>query len=439
MRSLQLGRSIVKYSGVRINAGQNENGDELIYEAGDDSGYVLEIQNPYGSQGIADRILADLKYHGVPYQPFNSEDTFIDPAFEIGDAVTVAGKRSTIWNAYIKHTGMMAATLSAPFEEELDHEFHYEPKSERTFKRETTKIKSRLSITADSIKSEVLRATESEAALGSRLSITADSIESEVIRATGSEAALGSMIEQRLDSITLSVTSENGSSTFTLKDGAATLDTKTLDMSVSAVNIYGKLTADQISVSELSALGATIGGWSISDTTLRKQTDTNDVYFQSATGSTGGYNAISVRTRANASASWVNKFYVQYNGHLYAADATIEGSITATSGVIGGVSIQNGTLSGITDTNIATGGISGGSGGSIGYGTLSTYNTSGGINTSLGYADFAHSVFNGADRATSVWASSFIIGTPGTQLTLQQMSFKDGLGNTRTIHYLGYA
>ena len=414
MKSLQLGRSIVKYSGVRIDAGQAENGDELIYEAGDDSGYVLEIQNPYGSQETADRILADLKYHGAPYQPFNSEDTFIDPAFEIGDAVTVNGKRSTIWNAELKHTGMMTATLSAPFEEELDHEFHFEPKSERTFKRETAKIKSRLSITADSIKSEVIRATESE-------------------------AALGSMIEQRLDSITLSVTSENGSSTFTLNDGAAVIDTKTLDMSVSAVNIYGKLTADQISVSELSALGATIGGWSISDTTLRKQTDTNDVYFQSATGSTGGYNAISVRTRANSSASWVNKFYVQYNGHMYAADATIEGNITATSGVIGGVSIQNGTLTGITDTNIATGGISGGSGGSIGYGTLSTYNTSGGINTSLGYADFAHSVFNGADRATSVWASSFIIGTPGTQLTLQQMSFKDGLGNTRTIHYLGYA
>lgn len=296
MRSLNVGEKIPSYTGVIIHVGQNSSGEEVTYSAGNNSGYVLEVDNPLGTQEMAYSILAGLKLRGVSYQPFNAESAILDPAAEIGDNITVNGLDSVIMATTTKHNRLMAADVSAPMEEELDHEFKYEPKSVREFKRESSYTRSRLTIaqdeisaevtratsiegelssritltadaitsevtrataaegnlstritqTADAITSEVTRATAAEGTLSSRITQTSNAITSEVSRATSAEGTLSTRIDQRLDSITLSVSSSAGSSTFTLKDGSTTLDTKSLDLSVKAVNISGTLTIGQL-------------------------------------------------------------------------------------------------------------------------------------------------------------------------------------------------
>lgn len=620
VKSLYLGQKIAAYTGVIIHTGLSANGKEIDYSAGNSSGYVLEIDNPFGTQQMAYAILASLKLRSVNYQPFEADKALSDPAAEIGDGVTANGKSGIIMSIETDLTPLMASDLSAPLDEELGHEFQYEPKSTREFKRESAYTRARLTITqdeiraevsraqnaettlsaslsvqADRITAEVARATNSETTLSSRITQTAEAIVSEVTRATGAEGQLSTQIAQRLDSITLSVSSSAGSSTFTIKDGSTTLDTKTLDLSVKAVNISGKLTvgqladgsvvisskteteyylsdssssatggswsttmptwasgkylwvrqkttdtlndnttsvtyspqngrydknltnalstassassaasgaqttansavkrtgiiyhstaasagaptvptswqsgtggsqnawttkrpeysssypdlyyttqkelmdgtytcypdppkldatttvidgahiitgsvtASKISVQDLSACAASIGGWTINSNYLERLSDTVRVRLNGTTISPGN-NVISVAIRTSASDSWNQQFGVTYGGKVSCKNADIEGKITATSGTIGGVTISNGTLTGIKDVNIQQGGISGGSNGSIGSGTVTTTNTTQGIRTSLGYADN----YNDATLSSAGGPANFYCGS----------------------------
>ena len=108
----------------------------------------------------------------------------------------------------------------------------------------------------------------------------------------------------------------------------------------------GAVTADKISVSDLQALGATIGGWTITNNALEHYyTDEvngkqyllrfiSPIYGASTQG-------IEVLARDYPSGAFENMFAVKYNGKLIAADGDITGKITATSGKIGGWEISS--------------------------------------------------------------------------------------------------
>lgn len=246
MRSLAVGRPLDSYTGVVIHVGQNDSGEEITFSAGNANGYVLDIDNPIGTQEMANAILASLRMRGARYKPYEADGALLDPSAEIGDNVVVNGTDSVILSMHTDNSRLMAADISAPYDEEVDHEFTYVPQTQREFKRESSYARSRISQNAQQIQLEVARATSMEGELSSRITITADAITSEVARATAAEGTLSTRIDQRLDSITLSVSSSAGSSTFTIKDGSTTLDTKSLDLSVKAVNISGTLTIGQL-------------------------------------------------------------------------------------------------------------------------------------------------------------------------------------------------
>ena len=246
MRSLAVGRPLDSYTGVVIHVGQNESGEEITFSAGNASGYVLDIDNPIGTQEMANAILASLRMRGARYKPYEADGALLDPSAEIGDNVVVNGTDSVILSMHTNNSRLMAADISAPYDEEVDHEFTYVPQTQREFKRESSYARSRITQNAQQIQLEVARATSMEGELSSRITLTADAIASEVSRATSAEGTLSTRIDQRLDSITLSVSSSAGSSTFTIKDGSTTLDTKSLDLSVKAVNISGTLTIGQL-------------------------------------------------------------------------------------------------------------------------------------------------------------------------------------------------
>ena len=124
-------------------------------------------------------------------------------------------------------------------------------------------------------------------------------------------------------------------------------------------------------------------------------------------------------------------FKVDSAGNLTASNGTFGGTVRANQIQYG--DSYNGTFNG---AGLTSGSVSGGYGGAIGSGTVTTANTSGGINTSLGYADFSNGVFNGWNMASAVWASSLRVGWNGTQYWPGTISFIDGLGQTRTFYTL---
>lgn len=346
MRSLTLGRPLDEYTGVVIHAGQDADGNEVTIAAGNATGYVLDVENPIGTQEMANAILAGLRLRGARYRPFEADAAMLDPAAEIGDGVSVNGTDSVILSMHTKHTRLMAADISAPYDEEVDHEFTFVPRTQREFKRESAYVRSRITIEADRITSEVARATEAEGLLSSQITQTADLISAKVSRTGGSPSSFG---------------------------------------------------------------------WELTDSEWRLVSN-NTVVFRATSGG------------------------IEING-----SGNFTGTITATAGVIGGVRIENGTLSGISDTNIAQGGISGGTSGSIRAATITTHNTVSGINTNLGYgAAYGLATTNGSGVYPSFFrsgiiyvsnsfqvAGSFQFGT--TFLTLKTVTISG-----TTIQYLGY-
>ena len=157
MQTLSVGRKLDAYTGVVIHCGQDANGNEVTISAGDATGYVLEIDNPLGTQQMADTILSGLKLRGQRYQPYGASSALLDPSAEIGDAVTVDGTASVLLSASTKHGRIMAADISAPYEEEVDHEFTYKPRIQREFKRESAYSRARLTINETEIAAKVSR------------------------------------------------------------------------------------------------------------------------------------------------------------------------------------------------------------------------------------------------------------------------------------------
>lgn len=103
------------------------------------------------------------------------------------------------------------------------------------------------------------------------------------------------------------------------------------------------VTADKISVTDLSALGATIGGWSIATGSINKThtvgtTDYNVSLFGAPSSETSS--AFLVRSKVG-DGEYSNKFQVRYDGKVIAKDAEIDGKITATSGEVGGWSLSD--------------------------------------------------------------------------------------------------
>lgn len=119
--------------------------EDVAYENGGDSGRVLEVECPWATQAMADNILASVI--GYAYQPFTAAGAILDPAAELGDIVIVGGLRGVIATIDTKYDAMMASDISAPADEEVDHEYPYTPASEREYKRvnaRTSKIEKKV-------------------------------------------------------------------------------------------------------------------------------------------------------------------------------------------------------------------------------------------------------------------------------------------------------
>lgn len=153
--SLEASPQFDSYSKVIIHVS-----DESTVTVGDDTGRTLEIDNPFGTQQMAADILARLR--GYQYQPYEADGALLDPAAEIGDGVAIGNVYGGIYRRGTSFSRLMASSISAPKDEEINHEFKFESPTERKFTREIGDVRATLIVQSDQISAKVSQRQDSQ-------------------------------------------------------------------------------------------------------------------------------------------------------------------------------------------------------------------------------------------------------------------------------------
>lgn len=153
VQSLDISPELSGYSRVTIYAGQDEEGKDKIYTAGNDTGTTLEITNEWGTPEMAQAILK--KIQGWRYQPYKAGGSSIDPSSEIGDAVTISDIYGGIFAKKTTYGKYIRTDLEAPSKEEVEHEFQVQSPTDRQYARFTASVRADLTLKSDQIKARV--------------------------------------------------------------------------------------------------------------------------------------------------------------------------------------------------------------------------------------------------------------------------------------------
>jgi hypothetical protein len=131
--------------------------DDTQASAGSDAGRTIEISTPFGTESMAQSVLARIKNRKLAYQyqPYAAENVLLDPAAEMGDSADINGIHGGIFTNDLTFSRLMAANISAPQDEEINHEYKFESPSERKFKREVGDVKATLLIQSNLIAAKV--------------------------------------------------------------------------------------------------------------------------------------------------------------------------------------------------------------------------------------------------------------------------------------------
>ena len=140
-----------EFSRVELDVSDGE------YKAsGTKSGRTLTGSSPWATKQVAKDVLEQVR--GFAYQPYTANSVALDPAVELGDGIFVSDVFSSIYTMETKFGKTYVADISAPSEEETDHEFPYESQSQRESKRISRRVsqtESRLDVQAGEISAKV--------------------------------------------------------------------------------------------------------------------------------------------------------------------------------------------------------------------------------------------------------------------------------------------
>lgn len=163
--------------------------DETDITVGDDYGRTLEFTNPFGTRQMAVDLLAKLR--GFQYQPFTASGALLDPAAEIGDGVAVKDVYGGMYTRVRTFNRLMKADISAPHDEEINHEYNFETPQERKIKRQFVDVRATLSVQSDQIAAEVTQRQADSAEFRSQFQVQATQIAAKVSQTGGNNASFG--------------------------------------------------------------------------------------------------------------------------------------------------------------------------------------------------------------------------------------------------------
>ena len=195
--------------------------DENCYEAGDETGTVIEQDCPYATQQMANNLLATLQ--GYSYQGLEANGAKVSPIAELGDGITVNGLYTQLAYQNIRFSTGEVMDVAAPGSDETLHEYKTEGETTKQFTHQIAETRSLISKTSE----EILLQVENELqGLSSSFSVQLQQIQSQV---TGLNGQVSS-ITQKVDNITLSVSNGSTSSSISLSVGGVTVSSQTIQM-----------------------------------------------------------------------------------------------------------------------------------------------------------------------------------------------------------------
>lgn len=246
------------YDRVEIVASENSS---YFYPVNEANGRTLVVNCIWGTQDMAQDIYN--KIRNYRYCPYNAYGAVLDPAAQLGDAITVNGVESVLNSVDTTFSSLCSADISAPADEEIDHEYPYESHENRDVKRKVAAASASLVVMADEIEGKISsdeaesiitqKVDEVSVVLDNKIDETqtqvtalAGEVSSKITSQQAAEQA-SSLISQKLGEITLAVSSANGQVTVQLKgDDGVLIDSKT-------TTITGLLQAAQISANNLTS------------------------------------------------------------------------------------------------------------------------------------------------------------------------------------------
>lgn len=328
--------------------------DDVSYTVGNDIGLTMEYTHPFGTPEMAWNILASIS--GYQHQSYDATSVLLDPAAQLGDGLDISGIYCEIVTMTSHYDPHFTADTGSPAIQEINQKVQFKSSQERKVERKFLETYAKLAIQADQISAEVEVRKSDVEQLNSLLAIQADQIAAKVSQTGGNPASFG------------------------------------WEMLAS----YMRFLADNKEILRLDASGATLTGIIKATGGKIGGFDIMSNYLTYNNQKWGGTNTIGLYLGINGFQMGKNcKIDMQGNADL--ASANIRGTLRAGDLIYGG---DAGYLSGsgLESHTVA--------GNRLRYNTVSTSYTSGGINTSLGYADYANGVFNGWNRAPSIYAGS---------------------------------
>ena len=106
------------------------NDDEDSYSAGDDSGYEIAATCTFATQGMANSVLGLIG--GYAYKAFDARSSLVDPSIELGDKLIFDNVSYVIVSMDTAVDALYTADISAPYNEEVDHEYSFKTSVEKT-------------------------------------------------------------------------------------------------------------------------------------------------------------------------------------------------------------------------------------------------------------------------------------------------------------------
>lgn len=284
---------------------------ENAYIAGDDTGRTIEVTCPYGTQEMANNILAALSSY--TYTPAMAQDAILDPAAEIGDGLTMGGVYTVLAQSTLTFDGLMTSDAGAPGQAEQESEYKYQSPVIADINWQLSQTRSLISKTSE----EILLQVENELkGLSSSFSVQLQQI---TARVDGLEGDF-TEVSVTLDGLTVT----DGSGTTKIKGDRVETD----NLYVNAANISGTLTANQINLT-----GAITWGDLASD--AQKQVTNAQNLASSAYGT-----AVSAQTSANTANSQISAW--TYSGSTLINGYMIKtGTVMATNLLGGTVGLLN--------------------------------------------------------------------------------------------------
>lgn len=302
--------------------------------SGNENGRVLEADFPWATQEIADNVLSSIV--GFEYQPFSAQNALLNPAAELGDGVSVGGVYSVLASCDTNFNAMCASNISAPSDEEIDHEYHY-TSPEKRMERRVSGMTSELRVMSDRIEGVVEDVNENNSKITQTVSQLQTAVNGKI-----DETKAQSLITQTVDKISLEVSSGSGGSSFVLKSDGVAISSQTVDMHVNALNVDGEIRADSINLSTANISGTLSAAYIDVDSITVKNANIESLYASKIVGGKiGGYLESGALSDAGhmLSSLYTSSFFANNSIHVMNNGDADSGIIISQGGIT-----QNGTL-----------------------------------------------------------------------------------------------